>query len=105
MIKLTKEKEVIKEEIEIPFGVYYYSDDAVDCKIELRDYGNNFVKHKLTRLEDFSNLYGIRIFESESFYGEDIPYSFKKFIFGGKKNEITEQEFEQQKQEVLKRLL
>jgi hypothetical protein len=105
MIKLIKEKEVIKEEVEIPFGIYYFNDDGVDCKIELLDDGDDFVEHRLTRLEDFNNFYGVRVFEKASLYGEDIPYSFKKFIFGGRKNEITEQEFEQQKQEVIKRLL
>ena len=104
MIKLVKEKEVVKEEIEIPFGIYYFNDDADYCKIELTYTEDDFIKHKLTRLQDFNNLYGVRVFEDESYKGENIPYAFKKFIFGGSKNQITEQEYEQQKQEVIKRL-
>ena len=104
-VKILKEKEVIKEEIEIQLGIYCFNDGAVMSKIELSDDGDNHIKHKLTRVDDFSNIYGIRIFEDSSFEGEDIPYSFKQFILNGRKNEITEQEFEQSKNEVLKRIL
>jgi hypothetical protein len=104
-VKILKEKEVIKEEIEIQLGIYYFNDGDVMSKIELSDDVDNFVNHKLTRVEDFSDIYGIRIFEDSSFEGEDIPYSFKQFILNGRRNEITEEEFEQTKQEVLKRIL
>lgn len=104
MIKLVKEKEVIKEEVEVNFGTYYFEDDADYCKIELSDLEDGYVKHRLTRVQDYSNLYGVRVYEGESELGEDVPYAFKKFIFGAKEKEITEQEYEQLKQEVINRI-
>ena len=107
MIKLTKEKEVIKEDIEISFGTYYWEDSHLDSyKIiiyENEDF-ENYVDFKMERVMNSGNIWGIKI-ELDYCDTEDLPYVFKQFIFGGKKNEITEEEFNQQKQEVIKRLL
>ena len=107
MIKLTKEKEVIKEDIEISFGTYYWEDSHLDSyKIiiyENEDF-ENYVDFKMERVMNSGNIWGIKI-ELDYCDTEDLPYVFKQFIFGGKKNQITEEEFNQQKQEVIKRLL
>lgn len=103
MIKITKEKQVIKEEVQIEQGIYYFYTDSGTCKIELQEEdGNVFVRR--TVLQDYSNVYGIKIWEDHRENGDSLPYEFEKFIFGEKKDEITEEQFEKERQGILKKL-
>jgi hypothetical protein len=106
-MKITKETKVVAEEVEFESGIYYWEDDNLICyKIEITDYeqwGEEWIAFKMYSLTNFGNRYGIVVLEDDDSI-EDIPYQFKQFILGGRKREITEEKFEKEKQEILKRL-
>ena len=106
MIKLTKEKEVLKEEIEIEAGAYYFESKEATYKITVNEPDeNSCIDFLMEEIVNFSNIYSLKIKDDYAYEGDSLPYSFLAFIFG-KENykEITEEEFNQQKQEVIKRL-
>ena len=114
-IKLTKEKEVIKEEVEIKNGLYFFSigykgDEPYEfCKI-------NITSEAYGRHEGFAQIdwefvrndYDDYFIRKKSGYDDFLPYDFNRFFLQDSAEkeykEITEQEFEQQKQEVIKRI-
>jgi len=106
-MKITKETKVIEEEVEFKAGTYFWTDNnLILYKIEILDYEQwreEWVKFKMYALFNFANNYGIKILDDDGAI-EDIPYAFKQFILGGRKREITEEKFEKEKQEILKRL-
>ena len=115
-IKITKEKEVIKEEIEIKEGLYFFSvgyrgDEPYEyykININSEAYGRHegFAQIDWEFVRDDSADYCIR---KKSGYDDFLPYDVNKFFLQDSAEKeykaITEQEFEQQKQEVIKRLL
>ena len=106
-IKITKEKEVIKEDIEIESGTYYFESKEATYKITIKEPDeNNYIDFIMEEIINYSNICSFKIRDDYVYEGDTLPYSFLAFILG-KENykKITEQEFEQQKQEVIKRLL
>lgn len=104
-MKITKTKEVITEEIEIQAGIYYFEDSNLFSYkmilFETDEYG--FADYKMEILSNFGNIYGIRIRE-EYLSSDNVPYEFKQFILGKSGKEISQQEFEKERQDILKRL-
>lgn len=108
-MKITKETKVIAEEIEFEAGIYCWKDEALitrKIKIEeiedYKDWGGG-ATYEIQVLYNFSDKFGV-VIQDEGGSIEDIPYSFKQFILGGRKREITQEKFEKEKQEILKRL-
>ena len=104
-MKLTKKKEVITEEIELLSGTYYYEDeDVVSHKFTLKESEDGYYEYVLEILHYFSNKLGIIIREDGTWDEEGLPYSFKQFILGEAGKEITKEEFEKEREDILKNL-
>lgn len=105
-MKIIKKKEIISEEIEVSIGTYYFEcHEGSYHKIELTDYDNGEgMEYIIESVENYVTPYGIRVRTDVIFDGEEFPYKFSAFIreISGKK--IEKEEFEQQKQEVIKRI-
>jgi hypothetical protein len=104
-MKIIRNKEIVKEEVEIPSGVYYYEVDLRSYRMSFGDTDEHgYTKYELVSLSNFSNVTAIRVHEDEC-TSEDVPYDFKQFILEGMGRKITEEEFNIEKQEILKRVL
>ena len=104
-MKLTKKKEVVTEEIELLTGTYYYEDeDVVSHKFTLKESEEGYQDFILETLHFFSNKLGIIIREDGAWDEEGLPYSFKQFILGEAGKEITKEDFEKERQEILEKL-
>lgn len=104
-MKLTKKKEVVTEEIELLPGTYYYEDeDVVSHKFTLKESEKGYQDFILETLYFFSNKLGIIIREDGTWDEEGLPYSFKQFILGEAGKEITKEDFEKERQEILEKL-
>jgi hypothetical protein len=105
-MKITKTKEVITEEIEVEIGTYYFEDESLfTYKIEIKDSEeDDYCDYIMEIVSNFSNICGIRI-KDDFCNSENVPYEFRQFILGIAGKKITKEEFEKEKQEVLKRLI
>jgi hypothetical protein len=105
-MKITKKKEVVTEEIEVSPGEYYFVDaNAVFYKMVLEE-DEDAIYYFYEKVENFSDVWGIRVKKDSIIFGEEeLPYAFSAFIRGISGIKIEKEEFEQQKQEVIKRLL
>jgi hypothetical protein len=104
-MKITKTKEVVTEEIEVKPGEYYFEDsDSRTFKMVFGETDKDgYTKYKLETLNNFGNIYSVRVYDDEC-SSEDVPYDFKQFILGEAGKKITKEEFEYEKQDILKRL-
>jgi hypothetical protein len=103
-MKLTKTKEVVTEEIEVSPGTYYF-EIALRCNkmvIEETD-EDGYTKYKMETLNNFGNIYSIRVYDDEC-TSEEIPYEFKQFILGETGREITEEDYIEERRDVISRL-
>lgn len=104
-MKLTKIKEVVKEEIEVNSGECYFEcSEGSYHKMILTTYDDDGLDYFLESVENWSSPYGIRVRKDTIFDAEELPYKFSAFIreISGKK--IEKEEFYKVKQEVLNRL-
>jgi hypothetical protein len=105
-MKITKKKEVVTEEIDLEAGIYYFECHEGTChKIVLTNDNEVGMEYFLESVESWNSPYGIRIRKDFIVDEEELPYKFSAFIreISGKK--IEKEEFEQQKQEVINRLI
>lgn len=104
-MKIIKTKQVIKEEIEVESGTYYFDIQARSYKITLAETDKDgYTKYKMETLNNFGNIYSIRVYDDEC-NSEEIPYDFKQFILGEFGKKITKEEFDFEKQDILKRMV
>jgi hypothetical protein len=104
-MKITKTKEIVTEEIEIKAGTYYFEDeDIISHKFILNEPDDDYTEYSVETLRSSYNNYGIRIVEEGAWDSDQLPYTFKQFILGVGGKEITEEEFNKEKQEILKKL-
>ena len=104
-MKITKKKEVVSEEIEVDAGTYYFQcQEGAVHKMVLIDDDQVGMDYFLESVESWGSPYGIRVRKDFITDEEEFPYKFSAFIreISGKK--IEKGEFEQQKQEVIKRI-
>ena len=104
-MKIVKTKEVVTEEIEIQAGIYYFEDSNLfSFKMTLfNEDEEGFIDYKMEILSNFGNVYGIKIREGY-ISSENVPYEFKQFILGESGKEISQEEFEKERQEILDKL-
>lgn len=103
-MKITKKKEIVIEEIEVQPGEYYFEIELRSYKMivgETDEWG--YTKYKLETLNNFGNIYSIRVYDDEC-KANDIPYDFKQFILGEAGRKIKKEDFEEEREDVLKRL-
>jgi hypothetical protein len=105
-MKITKTKQVVTEEIEVNPGTYYFSCAEQNYnKIVLeQDNGEDVTDFIFETVIPNSDLYGIRIRKDWVTDEEDLPYKFLEFILGKSGKKIEEEEYNEVKQEILKRL-
>lgn len=104
-MKIVKLKEVVTEEIELKVGTYYFEDEnIVSHKFTLSEPEDEYSDYTLEILQGFSNVTGIRIKEGGAWDEEDLPYAFKQFILGVAGKEITKEEYDKERQEILDKL-
>ena len=106
-MKITKKKEIVTEEIEVEAGTYYFQcQEGAVHKMVLTYYDDEAegVDYNMESVESWFSPYGIRVRKDIAFDEEEFPYKFSAFIreISGKK--IEKEEFEQQKQQVIKRI-
>jgi hypothetical protein len=104
-MKITKTKEVVTEDIEVKAGTYYFEDDdIISHKFTLAEPEEDYTEYIIETLRSSYNNYGIRIVEDGAWYSDQLPYTFKQFILGIAGKEITKEDFDKEKQEVLDKL-
>ena len=64
---------------------------------------DGYTKYKMETLHNFGNIYSIRVYVVEC-DSEDVPYDFKQFISGEAGKSITKEEFEEEREYILKRI-
>lgn len=103
-MKLTKKKEVVTEEIELLPGIYYFECyEGSYHKIVLEeDEGFDYV---LESIENYASPYGIRVRKDWIADQEHLPYKFEAFILGTSGKKIEKEEFEEQKKQVIERII
>lgn len=104
-MKLTQKKEIVVEEIDIKPGTYYFECfEGVYHKMILTVYEEEGLDYFLEEVYNFGSPYGIRVKKDTIFDAEELPYKFQGFLrkISGKK--ITKEEFEKEREDVLKRL-
>lgn len=103
-MKIIKKKEVIIEEIEVLPGEYYFDIQSRCYKMFLGETDEDgYAKYKLETLNNFGNIYSIRVYDDEC-VSEDVPFEFKQFILGEAGKKIEKEEFDLEKQDILKRI-
>lgn len=103
-MKITKTKEVVTEEIEVQQGEYYFDIQARSHKMTVGETDEDgYTKYKMETLNNFGNIYSIRVYDDEC-NSEEVPYDFKQFILGEAGKKITKEEFDFEKQDILKRI-
>jgi len=99
-MKIIKTKEVVKEEIEVLDGVYYFEKDLICNKIKLED-----GEFTMETLLNFSSPLGIKVVEDYvEEDGYNLPYAFKQFILGESGKKIEKEEYYKEREDILKRL-
>jgi len=104
-MKIIKKKEVVTEEIEVQLGEYYFECiDGLYHKITIFQTEGMTTDYILESVENYLDFWGIRCKKDWSDNDDNVPYKFSAFIreISGKK--IEKETFEQQKQEVIKRI-
>lgn len=106
-MKITIKKEVVAEELEIEAGTYYFKcTEGEFHKMELGETDNeDITNYRCTYVSNFSDVFGIKVREDYTYDEQDLPYKFSAFIRGISGQKITKEEFEQQREEVLKKLI
>lgn len=103
-MKIIKKKEVVTEQIEVQPGTYYFEIQLRSYKMTFGDTDKDgYTKYKIETLNNFGNVYSIKVYEDEC-TTEDVPYFFKQFILGEEGRKITKEEFEEEKEDILKRI-
>ena len=105
-MKITKTKEVVKEEVEIKAGTYYFKcQDGEFHKMELGETDEeNVTNYRCTYVSNFLDIFAVKVKEDYTFDGEDLPYEFSAFIREISGQKIEKEEFEEQKQIVISKL-
>lgn len=106
-MKITKTKEVVIEEVEVLPGTYYFKcTDGEYHKMELGETDEDRVtNYRCTYVSNFSDIFSIKVREDYTYDEEGLPYKFSDYVreISGKK--IEKEEFEQQKQEVINKII
>lgn len=105
-MKITVKKEVVSEQVEVKPGTYYFSDESLiyyKAVVSEKD-KNGMSLFRLEYTKSFANVYGITVREDELYEGDDIDYSFKQFYLDIAGQKIEKEEFEEEKQDIIKRL-
>ena len=96
----------MSEEIDVQPGTYYFEDEYVSSnKFTLMHIEDGYQDFTLETLYFQSNKFGVIIREDGAWDEEDLPYNFKQFILGEAGKDITKEEFEKEKQEVINRIV
>jgi hypothetical protein len=103
-MKITKTKEVVTEEIEVLPGTYYFICAEQNYNKIVLEQDGKLMDFTFETLMTNSNVNGIRVRKDWAVDGEDLPYKFSAFIIGMERGKIEEQEYNEVKQEILKRL-
>lgn len=103
-MKIIKKKEVVSEEVEVIPGIYYFQNDLIDYKIVIYDQQEGYSPYWFEKVVGFGNQFGISINTDSLYSEEEIPYYFKQFYLGIEGKKIEEKEFNEVKEEVLKRI-
>jgi len=104
-MKITKTKEVVTEEIEVKAGIYYFDIQLRSYKMIIEETDEDgYTKYKMETLNNFGNNYSIKIYEDEC-TSENPPYEFKQFYLGEAGRKIEKEEFDKERQEILKRII
>lgn len=105
MIIVNKVK-VVEEEIEIEEGTYYFEDDnLVVYKFSFTEDEHTYMDYKFEEVKNFSNVYSITFKEDWSDGIGNLPYKVEQYLLKKEGKEITEQEFNTEKEEVISKLL
>ena len=98
-MKITKKKEIITEEISVEIKDYYFDIDLVLYKVTFKDVNNYTVEI----LHNFLNSKAIR----QRTYGQydDINYDFEQYLLGERGREITKEEYDLEREDIIKELL
>jgi hypothetical protein len=103
-MKITKTKQVVTEEIEVSPGTYYFEIALRSNKMVIEETDEDgYTKYRMETLNNFANIYSIRVFDDEC-TSEDVPYEFKQFILGEAGKEITEEDYIEERRDVISRL-
>lgn len=98
-MKIVKKKEIVKEEIEVEIKDYYFDVELVLYKVQFKDSKN----YTMETLHNFAN---IKTIKSESYDEyDDIPYRFETYLLGKGGKEISKEEYNLEREEIIKELL
>lgn len=104
-MKITKTKQVEVEEVEIQDGIYYFIDmNGTFNKYTIMQEEEGITDYFEEQVINNNKNYSIKFREGYTCEEDDVPYYLKIFILGISGKKIEKEEFEQQKQEVIKRL-
>lgn len=106
-MKVTKNKTVVTEEIEVSPGEYYFEcQEGNSHKMVLTDYDDGEgIDYFYESVEEWSSPYGVRVRKDTIFDGEELPYKFSAFICGISGKKIEKEDYIIKREEVLKRLI
>ena len=103
-MKITKKKEVVTEEIELLSGTYYFECyEGSYHKIILEE--NEGFDYIIESIENYASPYGIRVRKDWIADQEELPYKFEAFILGKSGKKIEKEDFEEQKKQVIERII
>ena len=104
-MKITKKKEVVPEEIEVEEGTYYFEcQEGIVHKMVLTE-EEDTTDYFYESVESYLNNYGVRVRRDSITDGEELPYKFSAFIRGVSGKKIEREEFEEQKKQVIERII
>lgn len=98
-MKITKKKEIITEEIEVIIKDYYFDIDLVLYKVSFKDDKN----YTMETLHNFLNSKAIRQRTYDQY--DDIPYDFEQYLLGERGREITKEEYDLEREDIIKHLI
>ncbi len=104
-MKITKTEKVVKEEIDVQPGTYYFEDgELTSRKFVLYEPEDNYSEFDLESLYSRFNTIGIERKEDGAWDENDLPYSFKQFILGIAGKKIGKEEYYKERQQILDKL-
>jgi len=104
-MKISKIKETVTESIELQSGVYYYQDsNYVLHKFEVTIDEEGYVEYTYEILNNWSNLVGITVKTEEITEEEELPWSFIQLILEKDGKKVSADEYNKERQEILKRI-
>lgn len=105
-MKITKQKEVITEEIEVSPGEYYFKcDNDIYYKMVLEE-DEDGIYYNQEAVENFYDVWAIRVRKDSIIFGEEeLPYKFSAFIRGISGRKIEKEDYDKEREEVIKRLI